>query len=171
MQCPKRLNPEHENPQVSFSQHLKDSLELWVFIEKPPKLARAPGLWGPTPSGHSTSNCAVFYHLNTSSKFTLNAVAPEPAKCLTVGLSGCYLAEKLPCPLRTEAGKKWTSHLKSGDSRVPQVSPLKTQLFLTLTPLPSPWLQNFDERDFSRQHVKNFDGRRRTYPFPPELNF
>lgn len=91
MQCPKQLNPEHENSQVSFLQHLTDSLELWVFIEKPPKLARAPGLQGPTPSGHSASNCIL--PLKHFLKVYTEHCGPEPAKCLTVGLSGCYLAE------------------------------------------------------------------------------
>lgn len=39
-----------------------DSLELWVFSEKPPELASAPGLQGPPRAGHSASNCAVVYH-------------------------------------------------------------------------------------------------------------
>lgn len=45
-----QVNPESENSQVSLSPHPTDSLELWIFNEKPPKPGRAPGLPGPNSS-------------------------------------------------------------------------------------------------------------------------
>lgn len=70
---------------------LSKGLSLWGLeysLRKAPKPSRTPGLTVLSLQRCSASSGAVYYHLNSSLKFTTKQCGSEPAKSLTAGFSG-----------------------------------------------------------------------------------